>query len=360
MRQRREPRRQHIANLAEAYRANGGERRQLPQHAQHALRLRNHSRRQPFERLQPVAPDLRRRPLRHLGEDRLRKRSQRPQLLAITHQAAHPRRIRILGAGFANATVVLMLQALEPALPAIEPANHRGFDDQVFPAPRRAQGAGDDLDPSRLAWWPPVPLLQAGRLQRGLPAAIRPRRARRLEATTNPHRWRRSAAPGPATRIPQIAAPTTLRQRMPAGRGGPGRPDRDVECRDGTTRECRRDPGRARARRGRFAERAAAPPSDRRARRARLPATGVARSQPLRGLRPVLKTAPPTRPVHRSAALRWRINSVVSALQRRCIGCIRCIAVHRVHRVHRVQVLVPPVFARRRRAPSQSPLLRPR
>ena len=57
---------------------------------------------------------------------------------------------------------------------------------------------------------------------------------------------------------------------------------------------------------------------------------GVARSRPLRGLRPARRTARPIRPVRRSAADRSKTGSAAD-------DSARVQRVHRVHRVHRVQ-----------------------
>ena len=175
-----------------------GERRQLAQHPEHALRLRDHARRQSFERLQPVAPDLRRGPIRHLGEDRFGERSQRPQLLAIAHQARAPATHRDPRswlrerADRTRARDPLSRRCQRSSRPITAASTIRSSQRH---GARSVPATSRSVSPRIVAAWP---LPRAARLRRGLRAAGPPRRAPRPAATTSPHRRLRSAAPGPA------------------------------------------------------------------------------------------------------------------------------------------------------------------
>ena len=66
------------------------------------------------------------------------------QLFAVADDRRHTRRIRVLVAQLAEAQVVLVRKSLQPPLPAVEPLDDVGLDEQLFPAPRGAERAGDD------------------------------------------------------------------------------------------------------------------------------------------------------------------------------------------------------------------------
>ena len=143
VRQRRQAWGQHIADFAQAHRANGGQRCQFLQQAQHARRLRNYAWRQLPNGIEPVTPQLLRRPFSHFGKHRFRERAKRTELLAVAGNRTRARRFGVVRRRLAQPAFVLVLEALQPALPAIEAADHGGFNEQVFPTPRSAQGAGD-------------------------------------------------------------------------------------------------------------------------------------------------------------------------------------------------------------------------
>ena len=66
------------------------------------------------------------------------------QLVAIAGQGEQARRVLILVGQLLEAALVLGAQAGQPPLPAVEALDHVGLDQQLLPAPWRAQRAGDD------------------------------------------------------------------------------------------------------------------------------------------------------------------------------------------------------------------------
>ena len=144
VRQGEQARREHVARLAQRHRADGPERRHRGEHAHHAGGLSQHARRDGFERLQPVAPRPRLAPAIQLGDDRQREVLEVRQLFAIAEDGRDPRRVLVLVAQLAHAQVVLVGQPPQTPLPAVQSLDDVGLDQQLFPAPRRAQRPGDD------------------------------------------------------------------------------------------------------------------------------------------------------------------------------------------------------------------------
>ena len=173
---------------------------------------------------------------------------QRVELLAIAHRARARATSRVVGSRLREGGDRTRAETGQPALPAIEPADHRGLDDQILPSPGRAQRAGHSraVSPSsdgarRL---PP----QAVCLRRARRAARWLRRDRRPAASSPSASPASVSAPGRATRIRRTAAPTAPLRRTRAARAARGPRDRAVACRDETTPECPRARARARAR----------------------------------------------------------------------------------------------------------------
>ena len=112
-------------------------------------------------------------------QHRDRRTPQRVELSRSRRIAARgATRVRRMSAS-AKAAMVLVLESGEPALPAIEAADDGGFDDEIFPTPRRAQRAGHRGSVSpRIAAATRV-VFGLACPPRGRPAAARPRANRR-------------------------------------------------------------------------------------------------------------------------------------------------------------------------------------
>ena len=137
---------QHVARFLEADRADGAHRAKLAEHAQHARGPAEHPRRQLAEALEPLAPRRVRRPGRERLDDRERELREVREILPVALDAGQPRRFGIVAqAFFLDLRVVALAQAPEPATPALRiTADHRCFDDQSLPFPRRTETTFDD------------------------------------------------------------------------------------------------------------------------------------------------------------------------------------------------------------------------
>ena len=323
VRQRRQARRQDVADLAQGDRTDGRERRQLPQHPQHALGLGDHARRQLLERLSATHP--RAATTGHSAisrQDRFGERSQGAQLFAIAHSA------RTRDASGSSELASRTRRSYSCSRPLRRRCQRSSRPITAASTIRsshrhgRAQRARRDRDPTRRGRSAPPLHPRAAHPRLVHRAAGPPRRCHRPAATTGRHCRASLSGTWPsdtysANRRADNSSSAHASSASSARPAGSGRrvPRWNHAGNAGAIERVLEDAevGLRRAQQHRhLIERHAAP---------RLPASGGARSRSLRGLHRARRTSRRIRPAHPTGG--------VSSANRYC--CRRCSAVGARH-----------------------------
>ena len=148
--ERREPVVEHVSRLLERDRSDLRHRAQVGERLEHPHRPAQHVRREGEEAFEPAAPRVVVGPRGELVDDRQRELPQMRQVPEVALQARAAGGLGLLARQLVDAAAIVVREAVEPATPpraavrARASADHRRFDNQLFPLPRRSQRPFDD------------------------------------------------------------------------------------------------------------------------------------------------------------------------------------------------------------------------
>ncbi len=135
-----EPSPEDEPHLGQRHRPHRRHRGELREQRQDPRRLAQRLRRERGERIDPISPGRGLRQRREGAEERQRELAQRRQVFQLASQVLQ---LRLVVLDLLELPLQRAAQAGEPLLPAIAPADHRGVQQQLLPAPGSVQRARD-------------------------------------------------------------------------------------------------------------------------------------------------------------------------------------------------------------------------
>ena len=170
---------------------------------------------QRVQRREPLAPELRRRPVGHRCSTGSAKADSASSCAASRRKARARGEIRLVRLQLANAAVVLAAEPRQSIAPARHPVDDVRLDDQLLPSPRRAQRARHRVrrfsQPDATGALH-LPAARSSARSSGDDERLgAPRRSACVHALVGSARP--PSAPGPATRIPRTGVPRDLLPR---------------------------------------------------------------------------------------------------------------------------------------------------